>query len=124
MNQQKVRYEECSNGQLNFEPATGTGVNNGVITVTTSTDLNGLAWKSCGTIGLDAVSEISRDYTMIICPDVVDFAGAAAWGSKPGSKSWYRSISADAPIVQVHEVVSFDFSMFITSVSTINNDRY
>ena len=33
LNHQKVRYEECSNGKLHFVPATGTGVNNGVITV-------------------------------------------------------------------------------------------
>jgi len=108
LNQQKVRYEECSNDQLHFEPATGTGVTNGVITVTTSTNLDGLAWQSCGTIATDAVSGISRDFTMIVCPDVVDFGGAAAWGQKPGSVSWYRSVYASAPIVQVHEVVSFD----------------
>lgn len=117
--QQKVRYEECSNGKLNFEPATGTGVNNGVITVTTSTDLNGLAWQSCGNIATSGASGISRDYTMVICPDVVDFAGAAAWGQAPGSLSWYRSVYASGPIVQVHEVVSFDFSIFITNVSTM-----
>jgi len=119
LNPQKVRYEECSNGQLHFEPATGAGVNNGVITVTTSTNLNGLAWQSCGTIATTGVSGISRDYTMIVCPDVVDFDGAAAWGQAPGSLTWYRSMYASAPIVQVHEVVSFDFSIFITDASTM-----
>ena len=115
LNHQKVRYEECSNGKLHFEPATGDEVNNGVLTVTTTTNLNGLSWRSCGTIGTNGASGISRDYTMIICPDVVDFGGAAAWGEAPGSVSWYRSMYASAPIVQVHEVVSFDFSMFITN---------
>ena len=121
LNQQKVRYEECSNGQLHFEPATGAGVTNGVITVNTSTNLDGLSWQDCGTIATDAVSGISRDYTMIVCADVVNFGGAAAWGTVGGSsnKSWYRSVYASAPIVQVHEVVSVDFSIFITNASTM-----
>ena len=120
VNQQKVRYEECSNDKLHFEPATGTGVNNGVITVNTiSTDLNGLAWQSCGSIATTGASGISRDYTMIVCPDAVDFGGAAAWGQAPGSISWYRSMYASAPIVQVHEAVSFDSSTFVTIVSTM-----
>jgi len=117
LNHQKVRYEECSNGKLRFEPATGdTGdnVNNGVLTVTTTTNLDGLGWQACGTIATNGASGISRDYTMIICPDVVNFGGAAAWGQRPGSVSWYRSVYASGPIVQVHEVVSFDFSIFIT----------
>jgi len=119
LNPQKVRYEECSNGQLHFEPATGAGVNNGVITVSTSTNLDGLAWGTCGSIATTGASGISRDYTMIVCPDVVDFGGAAAWGQKPGSISWYRSVYASGPIVQVHEVVSFDFSIFINNASTM-----
>jgi len=41
---------------------------------------------------------------MIVCPDVVDFGGAAAWGSRPGSYTWYRSMYASAPIVQMHEI--------------------
>jgi len=118
LNQQKVRYEECSNGKLHFEPATGTGVTNGVLTVNTSTELNGLAWGTCGTIATTGANGISRDYTMVVCPDVVDFGGAAAWGNLPGSMSWYLSMYASAPIVQVHEIVSFDFSIFITNVST------
>ena len=54
---------------------------------------------------------------MIVCPDVVNFGGAAAWGQRPGSVSWYRSMYASAPVVQVHELVSFDLSIFITNVS-------
>jgi len=87
------------------------------MTVNTSTNLNGLAWGTCGSIATGGANGISRDYTMVVCPDVVDFGGAAAWGNLPGSMSWYLSQYASAPIVQVHEVVSFDFSIFITNVS-------
>jgi hypothetical protein len=99
--EQRVRYEECSNGALIFQPATGTNVKNGVLTVTTSNNLNGMAWQNCGTIAINGASGISRDFTMIVCPDVVNFGGAAAWGSLPGSVSWYRSMYASAPIIQV-----------------------
>jgi hypothetical protein len=51
------------------------------------------------------VREITRDYTMIVCPDVVNFGGAAAYGTfPPGTTSWYRSRYASAPIVQMHEL--------------------
>ena len=98
-----MRYDDCSNGALIFEPATGTNVNNGVLTVTTPNNLNGMIWRDCGTIATNGANAlgIRRDFTMIICPDVVDFGGAAAWGNMPGSVSWYKSQYASHPIVQV-----------------------
>ena len=98
-----MRYDECSNGKLIFDPATGTNVNNGVLTVNTTRNLNGMAWQDCGTIATNGANalEIDRDFIMIVCPDVVDFGGAAAWGNMPGSISWYKSQYASAPIVQV-----------------------
>ena len=101
-----MRYDECSNGQLTFIPATGTGVNDGVITVSTTTNLSTQDWRQCGNIGLNLVTGVSANYRMIVCPDVVDFEGAAAWGQMPGYISWYLSSYASVPIVQVHEVVS------------------
>lgn len=104
-NNLKVRYWDCSNGQLDFIYGTGTGVNNGVITVTTSNNLNGATWQSCGSWASALLpNDVSYNHVMYICPDVVNFEGAAAWGSRPGSNSWYRSQYASAPIVQVHEV--------------------
>jgi hypothetical protein len=94
------RYDECSNGKLQFQPASG----NGVITVKTSESLLGMAWHKCGDIALQGASGITRDYTMIICPTAVDFGGAAAWGTMPGNISWYTSKYASAPIAQMHEV--------------------
>jgi hypothetical protein len=103
IHQQRVRYNDCSNGALIFNPATGTNVNNGVLTVTTTSNLNGMAWQDCGNIAINGANAlgISTDFTMIVCPDIVDFGGAAAWGNLPGSYSWYRSMYASAPIVQV-----------------------
>ena len=46
----------------------------------TSTNLANIGWQACGTIATNGVSGISRDFTMIVCPDTVDFGGAAAWG--------------------------------------------
>ncbi|GFH47515.1 hypothetical protein CTEN210_03990 [Chaetoceros tenuissimus] len=93
-------YDECSNGLLQFQPASG----NGVITVKTNETLNGMGWRTCGTIALDGAGSIDRDYTMIVCPSVVDFGGAAAWGQLQGTISWYKSTYASVPIVQIHEI--------------------
>jgi len=99
-----VRYDDCSNGALIFEPATGTDVTNGIITVNTGEKLNGMGWKSCGNIATEGARGISRDHTMVICPDVVDFDGTSAWGSSPGSYTWYKSMYASIPEVQMHEI--------------------
>eukprot|EP00979_Chaetoceros_neogracilis_P016215 scaffold7356_cov164-Chaetoceros_neogracile.AAC.2 len=103
-NNLRVRYDDCSNGALIFDPATGTNVNNGVLTVTTTENLDGMTWQNCGRIATNGARGINRDYTMIVCPDVVNFGGAAAWGQMPGSISWYKSRYASAPIVQMHEL--------------------
>ena len=99
-----MRYDDCSNGALIFEPATGKNVKNGIITVNTDENLNGMEWRTCGSIATNGASGISRDHTMIVCPDVVDFGGAAAWGSSPGSYTWYKSMYASIPQVQMHEI--------------------
>lgn len=94
------RYDECSNGKLQFQPASG----NGVITVKTSKSLNGMKWQDCGDIALLGAQGITRDHTMIVCPAATDFGGAAAWGTMPGNISWYTSKYASTPIAQMHEV--------------------
>jgi hypothetical protein len=63
-----------------------------------------MGWQTCRSLVITGASGISRDHTMIVCPDVVDFEGAAAWGSSPGSHSWYKSRYASVPLVQVHEI--------------------
>ena len=82
-----VRYKECSNDQLTFKPTTGVyngnSISNGVITVyvPNSVSMTGMPWETCGSYATSAASQIARDFIMIVCPDVVNFGGAAAWGS-------------------------------------------
>jgi len=101
-----VRYDECSNGALIIDPTNGANVNNGILTVTTTQNLKGMTWRLCGNIATNGASGISRDFTMIVCPDVVDFGGAVAWGTAPGTLSWYKSMYASVPLVQVSHIYS------------------
>jgi len=63
-----------------------------------------MSWKACGNIGFRGSGGIARDYTMIVCPDEVDFGNAAAYAVSPGSMSWFKSQYASAPTVQMHEL--------------------
>eukprot|EP00979_Chaetoceros_neogracilis_P014150 scaffold4463_cov185-Chaetoceros_neogracile.AAC.1 len=63
-----------------------------------------MGWRACGNIATNGARGIGRDFTMIVCPDVVNFNGAAAYGQMPGTISWYRSKHASAPIAQIHEI--------------------
>ena len=102
---QAVRFDECSNGKLQMIPAVGTGVTNGVTTVRIDGDLSTKDHFYCMEKARIAVATtIIRDFTMIICPNVIDFDGAAAYASKPGSNSWYLSKYASIPMVQFHEI--------------------
>ena len=66
------RFDECSNGKIQFGPASG----NGVITVKTDIDLTNSTWRECGDIAIGGAESIDRDHTLIVCPDEVDFGGA------------------------------------------------
>lgn len=99
------RYQACSKNQLTFSPATGQGVNNGVITVQTPSNLSNVSYSNCGNLALSVLpGGISRSYTMFVCPDVANFGDAAALGERPGSLTWYLSRYASAADVQVHEI--------------------
>lgn len=96
-----VRYKECSNDQFIFKPTTGVyngnSISNGVITVNvpTSVSMTGMPWGTCGSYATSAASQIARDFIMIVCPDVVDFGGAAAWGNMVSGlwESWGLSLT-------------------------------
>jgi len=98
------RFDDCSNGQLKFTPAQGTNVNNGILTVKTAVNLNQMDWQTCGNVATAAAGLITRDHILIVCPNEVDFNGAAAWGSTGGVITWYRSQFASFPVIQVHEI--------------------
>jgi len=101
----RERYRACSKNKLDFVPATGPRVNNGIITVQTSSSLRGISYTDCGNLASRALpSGISRNYIMFVCPDNTNFNGGAAWGQVGGSLSWYPSQYASAADVQVHEL--------------------
>lgn len=79
-NNLKERYGECSNGSLILNPASGNRVHNGVLTIETTTSMHGADWTTCGNVASMSSSGISRDLTMVVCPEEVNFRGAAAWG--------------------------------------------
>lgn len=95
-------------------PATGAGVTNGVTTVSIEGDLNTKDHFYCMEKARSKIdTTITRDFTMIICPNVIDFDGAAAYASKPGSYSWFLSKFASIPLVQFHELAhNFGLGMY------------
>jgi hypothetical protein len=84
LQQQRVRYDDCSNGALIFDPATGTNVNGGIFTVSTTADLNGITWQSCSNITINGANGIDRDYTMIFLSRYCRYW----WRSCMGTMSW------------------------------------
>lgn len=86
-------------------PATGAGVNNGVITVSIDGDFSDFDFKDCMWRANEKVSSnIIRDHTMFICPDDSNFGTAAAFAYSPGRISWYLSSYINIPLVQFHEI--------------------
>ncbi len=82
----------------------------GVFEVTVDTDLS-LAWDSEACV--NAADDFIRsnnpklgiyDYTMYICPDVVDFGSAVGVANVNGNKSWYLDTYGSMPFVQMHEI--------------------
>jgi hypothetical protein len=85
-NNLKERYNDCSNGKLQLIPAIGSGITNGVLTVEVQRseyggDLSSMTWQECGDIGERGASGINRNFVAYVCPDTVNFEGAAAWGA-------------------------------------------
>ncbi|GFH44443.1 hypothetical protein CTEN210_00917 [Chaetoceros tenuissimus] len=104
-NNMAVRFDECSGGKLKMIPATGNGVNNGVLTVSIDGDFSELEHWDCLGRAKDMIpSDIIRDHTMFVCPDEIDFGTAAALAYKPGTISWYLSSYVSIPLVQFHEI--------------------
>lgn len=102
-NNVRKRYMECSNNQLEFIPAEGNNVENGVMLVETNINLSTRNFVECGDEGLKAATNVERDFTMLICPDSTDFEGAIAWANSE-SLTWYKSNVASFPTVQTHEL--------------------
>ena len=98
-------------------PAVGPGVTNGVTTVSIEGDLTTKDHLYCMEKAISVIDttigNIIRDFTMIICPDVIDFENAAAYAMKPGNYTWFLSKFASIPLVQAHEIAhNFGLGMY------------
>jgi hypothetical protein len=102
---QKSRITACSNGQLNIIPATGNGVNNGIVNIRVDGNINGKLWRDSGSLAAAKLGRMSINYDIriYILPDVVEFVGAAAYAQVGGNTMWIKDEYASTPSVQVHE---------------------
>ncbi len=104
-NNLKSRISACSNGLLNIIPATGSGVNNGIVNVKVDGTINGKLWRDAGSLAATKLARMSINYDIriYILPDVVNFVGAAAYAQVGGNTMWVKDEYASTPSVQVHE---------------------
>ena len=103
---QKKRFLSCSNNELNFDPATGDSVVNGVYEATSSTNLTGVNRDGCRTTARTLANSaklttaIDDDYSflIIVCPSVVDFEGYISTALVNGGEAWFLDTYASFPI--------------------------
>jgi len=117
-NNLRERYLQCSDNQLEFEPATGSDVNNGVLTIELQHNIankdsftvrNLVMMKIYPMIG-DTIDD-DMYYIMMVMPNTVDFDGAVAWSGYPNRIISLQSMVASLPMVQGHEMGhALDFS--------------
>lgn len=98
-------YRKCSNDKLILNPATGSSVHNGVLTIKPPENICAMGWKDVGNYAVAEIASLdwSADFKTIIMPDCVNFEGAAAWGETPGDTTWILSKYSSYPVTQVHE---------------------
>jgi len=103
-------FEGCSNGQFTFEPATGSDVNNGVITINIDYDHNGKEYDEFDDEImdiLDSMTGVDRYvYRMMISPKNAKWYGYYG-AADEGYTSWYngkKGIIEDRHTIIVHEV--------------------
>ena len=81
----------------------------GVVDVVVDMDLS-TAYESsvCVSAADDAIENYdvgAHEYTMYICPEAVDFGGAAGMAKVNGYKSsWFSDTYGSSPFVQMHEI--------------------
>ena len=77
-------FSSCSGGKLDFAPAVGNNIVNGVMELTIPQNVKDVGWKSVqhyvtGELYNSGVSMADHDNIVIVLPSQVDFQGAAAW---------------------------------------------
>jgi len=117
-NNLRERYLQCSDNQLEFEPATGSDVNNGVLTIEIQGNSKEKRWFTIRNHVMNQVYPMIGDtidddmyYIMMVMPNTVDFDGAFAWSGYPSRIISLQSMVASLPMVQGHEMGhALDFS--------------
>lgn len=105
----KSIYLACSKNQLTFEAATGSGVTDGVLDLSTTESISTRSdcrdvGTAAGTSGVSGGTIDSYDFTVVVCPSTTDFYGAAGVAWLDGYVSWYLDHYGSSPTVLVHEL--------------------
>lgn len=90
---------------MNLIPATGNGVNHGVLVVKLDKNISGMSWGVVADMTAQRLRSLNVQYDnrIFLMPDNVQFGGAAAWAHVGGSTFYVLNQFAKFPIVQVHE---------------------
>ncbi len=96
----------CSANKFTLIPATGSGVNNGVITVTVGSPIAGMYYSDVSDLVENLIPSSGIDsytYTMMVFPEGVDL-DASGRGQMPGTFTWYDNDYAEYATLGVHEI--------------------
>ena len=100
---QRGQFRSCSNNQLTFDPATGTGVTDGILDV--SVAYSGKTYSDISNEILASMIPSDASYTFIFyqyASTVVGLSGGL--GSSPGISTWYSDGLTSILPFTVHEV--------------------
>ena len=100
-------YNQCSGGKINFVPATGDNVTDGVLELTMDQDLNGKHLGEVGGLVRNKFNQLNADLGLvfdaysIICPKGVKGSGGLA--AKGGTNQYYGGGADRSLELVVHE---------------------
>jgi len=74
------RYSTCSRGKLSFVPASGNGINGGVMTIKVNSNMSDMVWNDAEQLVTDFMNNIgiawnTYDFTSYVFPESVNFGG-------------------------------------------------
>jgi hypothetical protein len=105
-----TQYNACSNGMLQYKPATGnTNITNGVVEVFVNKTLTNVDWMTAYnyfvTEALSVVGPLSQwTQVMFILQSTVDFQGSLARGYLSDWQTIIKDSSASSVMIQMHEL--------------------
>jgi len=108
----RSQYLACSGGKLDFVPASGKNIMDGVVEVSIEQHLRGVdrvqaqQWVTAVVPAFlgEGHFELDYDYTMYVMPPGVDFRGAGAYAAVGGRRSVYNDFNIAILMIQMHEV--------------------